>query len=81
MGKFEKYIPRSRLGRTLMGLAMILLGIIGIVLPLISFWLFPLGLAILAADYAWARYMLNKTRDGLTYVRRKVDGRRRAGRH
>ena len=77
MGKFEKYIPRSRLGRTLMGFAMIVLGIIGIVLPFISFWLFPLGLAILAADYAWARYMLRKTRDGLNFVRRKVDKRKR----
>ncbi len=64
-----------------MGLAMILLGIIGIVLPFISFWLFPLGLAILAADYAWARYVLKKTRDGLSYVRRKVDGRRRPDRY
>lgn len=77
MGKLEKYIPRSRWGRTLMGFGMIIAGIVGIVLPFISFWLFPLGLAILAADYAWARYVLKKTQDGLTYVRRKVDDRRR----
>lgn len=75
--RFEKYIPKSRAGRTLMGFAMILLGIIGIILPILGFWLFPLGLAILAADYAWARYVLRKTKDGLTYARRRMDARRR----
>ena len=75
--RFEKYIPKSRAGRTLMGFGMIVLGIIGIVLPILGFWLFPLGIAILAADYAWARYVLRKTRDGLNHVRRRRDARRR----
>ncbi len=77
MERFEKYIPKTRAGRTLMGFAMIVLGIIGIILPILGFWLFPLGLAILAADYAWARFVLRKTKDGLTYARRKVDRRNR----
>jgi len=76
-GKFDKYIPKTRVGRTIMGFAMIIAGIIGIVLPILGFWLFPLGLAILAADYAWARFVLRKTRDGLNYARRRMDARRR----
>lgn len=76
-GRFQKFVPKTRAGRTLVGFAMIVLGIIGIVLPLISFWLFPLGLAILAADYAWARFVLRKTRDGLNHVRRRVEAKKR----
>jgi len=78
MERFEKFIPKTRAGRTVMGFFMILLGIIGIILPIIGFWLFPLGLAILAADYAWARFVLRKTRDGLNHVRRRVEAKRRA---
>ncbi len=76
-GRFQKFVPKTRLGRTLVGFTMIFMGIIGIVLPLISFWLFPLGLALLAADYAWARYILKKTQDGLTYARKKVERKNR----
>lgn len=75
--RFQKFVPKTRAGRTLVGFIMIVLGIVGIVLPLISFWLFPLGLALLAADYAWARFILRKTRDGLNHVRRRADAKRR----
>ncbi len=76
-GRFQKFVPKTRLGRTLVGFTMIIMGIVGIVLPFLSFWLFPLGLALLAADYAWARFILKKTRDGLTFARRKVDRKHR----
>ena len=35
------------------------------------------GIRRLAADYAWARHVLRKTKDGLNYARRKAEARKR----
>jgi len=53
--------PRWRLGRIPIGLALILGGLFGF-LPLVGFWMLPLGLAILAIDLPIAGRLL----DGLT---------------
>ncbi len=45
----EVPVPRSRLARIGLGIACVLLGFVGF-LPVIGFWMVPLGLAILSID-------------------------------
>ncbi|MCW5732096.1 MAG: hypothetical protein KIT20_15145 [Alphaproteobacteria bacterium] len=52
MGKVR--LPRSRLGRLGLGWALVLGGILGF-LPVLGFWMLPLGLAILSVDSPWIR--------------------------
>ncbi|HVZ28455.1 MAG TPA: hypothetical protein VG798_07335 [Rhizomicrobium sp.] len=47
-------LPKSRLLRILMGVLLILLGAFGF-LPILGFWMIPLGLLVLSADFAAAR--------------------------
>ncbi|MAZ03942.1 MAG: hypothetical protein CMN56_12480 [Sneathiella sp.] len=46
--------PKTRLGRLIVGWALVVGGILGF-LPVLGFWMIPLGLLILSADYAFAR--------------------------
>jgi hypothetical protein len=43
-------LPRSRWLRTLLGVALIVAGILGF-LPVLGFWMIPLGIAVLAYDW------------------------------
>jgi len=47
-------LPRTRLGRTLLGLAFLLGGIFSF-LPVLGIWMLPLGLVILSVDWAFVR--------------------------
>ena len=47
-------IPRSRTGRRIMGVALCAGGVVGF-LPIVGFWMFPLGVVVLSKDSAWLR--------------------------
>lgn len=48
-----KQMPNKGI-RVSVGVALIIGGVLG-ALPVLGFWMIPLGLAILSVDYAWAR--------------------------
>ncbi len=54
IGKDYYALPTSRVARTVIGLALIALGIFGF-LPVLGFWMIPLGLFVLSFDWAFAR--------------------------
>lgn len=47
-------LPRSRLLRVVMGFAFVGMGLVGF-LPVVGFWMIPVGLAILSVDSPLAR--------------------------
>lgn len=47
----EVALPRSRLARTALGVGLMLLGTLGF-LPVLGFWMIPLGVLILSYDFA-----------------------------
>ena len=53
-------LPRSRLIRIIAGIVLILLGFVGF-LPIIGFWMIPLGLLILSVDFAPIRRFRRRT--------------------
>ena len=46
--------PTTKLGRTILGVLLIIGGILGF-LPVLGFWMIPLGLLILSQDFASVR--------------------------
>tara|TARA_R100000005_G_scaffold90521_3_gene61971 strand:+ start:11637 stop:12005 length:369 start_codon:yes stop_codon:yes gene_type:complete len=46
--------PNTRLGRFILGWSLVIGGIFGF-LPVLGFWMIPLGLLVLSADYPFAR--------------------------
>jgi len=46
--------PKTKIGRFIVGWAFVVGGILGF-LPVLGFWMIPLGLLILSTDYAFAR--------------------------
>lgn len=50
--------------RILLGFSVLAIGIAMIVLPGPAIFVIPLGLAMLATEYAWARRYLKKFKDG-----------------
>ena len=61
------------------GTTVLLAGIALVVLPGPAFVVIPVGLAILAVEFAWARRWLARVREGskraLAHLQRPVDGR------
>jgi hypothetical protein len=49
LGGYRMPLPRSRLLRIAIGCALILLGVLGF-LPILGFWMVPLGLLVLSID-------------------------------
>jgi len=47
-------LPASRLARIVIGILLILCGIVGF-LPVVGFWMIPLGLLVLSIDLPWVR--------------------------
>jgi uncharacterized protein (TIGR02611 family) len=68
---------------SIIGVTVILIGIALLVLPGPAFIVIPIGLAILATEYAWARRWLKKARriaiDARQVATDLVSGRGRAG--
>lgn len=46
--------PKTKVGRFIVGWALVIGGILGF-LPVLGFWMIPLGLLVLSTDYAFAR--------------------------
>jgi hypothetical protein len=61
--------PDAIFVRTLVALLLIIGGIVGIVLPVLGFWMVPLGLALLAVDVPFLRGPLGRL---LAYINRKL---------
>jgi len=61
--------PDAVFSRTLVALLLIIGGIAGIVLPVLGFWMVPLGLALLAVDVPFLRRPLGRL---LAYINRKL---------
>lgn len=55
---------------SVIGVTVVLIGIVMIVLPGPAFVVIPLGLAILASEYAWARRVMRRGRVFVGRVRR-----------
>jgi tellurite resistance protein TerC len=74
------YRGARRLGVALAGAIVLLLGLVMLILPGPGLLLIPLGLAILALEFAWARGWLQRLRRGLSEVgrKRRVATRRQA---
>lgn len=47
-------IPASRFGRLIVGILLIIGGILGF-LPVVGFWMIPLGLIVLSVDFPFIR--------------------------
>lgn len=47
-------LPQSRTVRVLLGVALVIGGLVGF-LPVVGFWMLPLGLAVLSIDIPWVR--------------------------
>jgi hypothetical protein len=50
----EIHMPRSRPARVAIGVALIFGGILGF-LPVLGFWMIPLGLFVLSQEFGWIR--------------------------
>ena len=50
----HKIMPASRIGRIVVGVLCIIGGVLGF-LPVLGFWMIPLGLLILSVDFPWVR--------------------------
>ncbi|MBX9467184.1 MAG: hypothetical protein ACK4UW_09540 [Rhizobium rhizophilum] len=54
LGRFEIPVPRSRAGRIATGTALVGGGVLGF-LPILGFWMVPLGLVVLSHDLSFVR--------------------------
>ncbi len=70
--KVYEYLPKSKEGRTVIGLLLICIGLFasGAILTIV---LIPLGIVVLAYDYEWARNILRRVRDWLNGARKRSD--------
>jgi hypothetical protein len=72
LGRFEIPVPRSRAGRIVTGSALIGGGMLGF-LPILGFWMVPLGLVVLSHDLAFVRR--RRRRIAVWWSRRQAGGR------
>ncbi len=56
-GRHRVGVPRTPLMRLILGIALILGGVLGF-LPILGFWMIPLGLGVLSYDFHWHRRSL-----------------------
>ena len=54
LGRFRFRLPKSRAARIVVGILLLLGGALGF-LPVLGFWMIPLGLLVLSQDIAFAR--------------------------
>ncbi|MET0171705.1 MAG: hypothetical protein ABW206_04830 [Agrobacterium vaccinii] len=54
LGKWSMPMPQSRVGRIIIGVLLVVGGILGF-LPILGFWMVPLGLLILSQDLPYVR--------------------------
>jgi len=74
LGKYSIDLPRNRVVRITIGVLLIFGGILGF-LPILGFWMVPLGLVVLAEDFPivrrWNRRVAVAVKRWWTGVRRK----------
>jgi hypothetical protein len=68
------HLPRSRVLRISIGVGLVIAGLLGF-LPILGFWMVPLGLLVLSVDWAWARRHRRKAT--VWWGRRGAEARRR----
>jgi hypothetical protein len=66
LGKYALPFPQSKTGRGAIGVGLIAGGCLGF-LPILGFWMLPLGLVVLSHDFATARRI--RRRSGLKMAR------------
>ncbi|MBB3948228.1 hypothetical protein GGQ73_004204 [Rhizobium skierniewicense] len=76
LGKWSVAMPRSRVGRILIGSALVIGGILGF-LPILGFWMVPLGLLVLSQDLPFVRR--KRRRLSVWWARRQRDKAARRG--
>lgn len=76
LGRWELPFPRSRRGRLILGFLLVGLGCLGF-LPVLGFWMIPLGLLILSQDLVAVR---RRRRRLAVWWRKRYPQVRRAGR-
>ncbi|MES5096640.1 hypothetical protein ABUK73_00250 [Agrobacterium sp. BA1120] len=54
LGKWSVAMPRSRVGRIIIGVLLVIGGLLGF-LPILGFWMVPLGLLVLSQDLPYVR--------------------------
>jgi hypothetical protein len=59
LGSREIKLPRSRIARIAIGVALVLGGIVGF-LPVLGFWMIPLGIMVLAIDLPVFRRLVDR---------------------
>lgn len=59
--------------RKAVGVLLVLAGLVGF-LPVVGYWMIPVGLALLAVDWAWARRLSRRLR---VWYGRRIQGIRR----
>ena len=72
LGRFHSPIPRSRTGRIVIGILLVVGGCLGF-LPILGFWMIPLGLILLSQDLAPVRRL--RRRIALWWGRRGTSDR------
>jgi tellurite resistance protein TerC len=70
--------PLRKLIVAVIGVTILLLGIVMVVLPGPAFIVIPLGLAILATEFAWARRAVRRARVMIAKARGRESGKTRA---
>ena len=75
----NKVMPASRIGRLIVGILCIIGGLLGF-LPVLGFWMIPLGLLILSVDFPFIRRFRRKqeVRFGRWWQARKERQRNKA---
>lgn len=69
--------PLRKLIVAVIGLTILLIGVVMIALPGPAFIVIPLGFAILATEFAWARRMVRRTRVMIAKARGRESGKDR----
>ena len=70
------YRSAKRLVIAVVGSSLLLLGVVMLVLPGPGLLVIPIGLAVLALEFLWARNLLHKVRRGISDVSRRGRMRR-----
>lgn len=68
LGSVQIPMPRSRIGRVIVGLVLIFCGMLGF-LPILGFWMLPLGFLVLSHDLPFVRRQ--RRRIALWWARRR----------
>lgn len=75
MGKWSVAMPRSRIGRIVIGTVLVICGLLGF-LPVLGFWMVPLGLLVLSQDLRFVRRKRRRLAIWWEYRKRARQARR-----